>query len=58
MRRSIFAAFALTFLAACQLNVGPLTEEDIISLNALRAAYRQGVMERTPDALSAEERSR
>lgn len=53
MRRMVLAAFTLTALAACQPEVGPLTDEDIAALNTLRAAYRQGAIEGNPDALSA-----
>jgi ketosteroid isomerase-like protein len=53
MRRFVLAAFALIVLAGCQSRVGPLTDEDIAALNALRAAYRQAAIEGTPNALSA-----
>ena len=53
MHRFVFAVFAVTVLAACQPGVAPLTDEDLVALNALRTTYRQAAIAGNPDAISA-----
>ena len=53
MRRIVLAAFALTVLAACQPEVGPLSDEDAAAVRNLGTSYAQAVLAGDADAVAA-----
>jgi ketosteroid isomerase-like protein len=53
MRRIVLSAFALTVLAACQPEVGPLSDEDFAAVRGIGTSYALAVSAGDADAVAA-----
>ena len=53
MRRIVLSAFALTVLAACQPEVGLLSDEGVVAMRNLRTSYAQAVIAGDADGVAA-----
>ena len=53
MRRFVLAAFAVSVLAACQPEAGPLTGEEVAAVRNIATSYGQAVRAGDADAVTA-----